>query len=100
MFFYRNESLECDFLRVERGRVMEAIQVCFDMSDPDTRRREVNGLVAACARFGLTKGTIITGDHSEQLDIDRVNIDRVKVDVVPFYHRFSAPGIDSPFFGL
>ena len=24
LFFYRNETLECDFLRVERGRVTEA----------------------------------------------------------------------------
>jgi uncharacterized protein len=87
LFFYRSESVECDFLRVERGRVMEAIQVCLDLSDPVTRRREVKGLMAACARFGLSKGTIITGDDSDQWSIDQI-----QVDVVPFYRRFSQPG--------
>lgn len=90
LFFYRSETLECDFLRVERGRVMEAIQVCHDLSSAETRRRELKGLRAACSRFGLNKGTIITGD-----DFDQWNIEQLKVDVVPFYRRFSRPYHDS-----
>ncbi len=90
LFFYRNEALECDFLRVERGRVMEAIQVCYDLSSAETRRRELKGLMAACTRFGLNKGTIITGD-----DLDQWSVEQMEVDVVPFYRRFSRPHIDS-----
>ncbi len=86
LFFYRSQNLECDFLRVERGRVVEAVQVCFDLSDPETRRREVKGLVAACSIFGLSKGTVITGDDSHQWSVDQV-----QVDAVPFYRRFSQP---------
>ena len=89
LFFYRNETLECDFLRVERDRVMEAIQVCHDLSNPETRRRELKGLMAACTRFGLNKGTIITGD-----DFDQWSIEQMEVDVVPFYRRFSRPSHD------
>ncbi len=87
LFFYRNESLECDFLCVQRGRVVEAVQVCFDLSDPETRRRELKGLMAACVQFGLSKGTIITGDED-----DHWNIEQLEVEVVPFFRRFSRPG--------
>ncbi len=90
LFFYRNEALECDFLRVERGRVMEAIQVCHDLSSAETRRRELKELMAACTRFGLNKGTIITGD-----DFDQWSVEQMEVDVVPFYRRFSRPHTDS-----
>ena len=86
LFFYRGQNLECDFLLVDRGRVKEAVQVCFDLSDPETRRREAKGLVAACSRFGLSKGTIITGDDSDQWSMDQI-----QVDAVPFYRRFSQP---------
>ncbi len=86
LFYYRDESLECDFLCVDRGQVMEAIQVCYDMSDAETRSRELKGLAAACNRFGLNKGTVITGDEN-----DRWSIEQLEVEVVPFYRRFSRP---------
>ncbi|WP_291323673.1 ATP-binding protein [Desulfonatronospira sp.] len=84
LFFYRGDNLECDFLRMERGRAVEAIQVCFDLSDPETRHREVKGLMAACTRLGLNKGTIITADEFHQW-----NVEQLEVEAVPFYRRFS-----------
>jgi predicted AAA+ superfamily ATPase len=50
IFFYRNR-VECDFIVTEKDRVSSAVQVCLSLSDPDTRRREIRGLVSACERF-------------------------------------------------
>jgi predicted AAA+ superfamily ATPase len=43
--------------------------VCFDISDPMTRSREVNGMVEALEKLGLSEGVIITRDQEEKIVI-------------------------------
>lgn len=50
---------ECDFVVQEKGRITEAIQVCYDLT-PENRNRESAGVIAAMERFGLKEGLIIT----------------------------------------
>jgi predicted AAA+ superfamily ATPase len=83
IFYYRDDSCECDFLIADRGKIIEAIQVCFDLSIPETKKREIRGLKKICSRFGLDKGTIITSDTREEFDTEGVNI-----EAVPFYRKF------------
>lgn len=64
--FYYKEKKECDFLVFDRDRVVEAIQVCYDMSDKDTREREVAGLLEACEALGLQRGAIVTLDEDDE----------------------------------
>ena len=84
ILYYRDDSCECDFLISDRGNITEAIQVSFDISNPATKKRELKGLKKACSRFGLDKGTIITNDTSEELDLDDTHI-----EIIPFYHKFT-----------
>ncbi len=78
MFFIKN-SFECDFLTMTtRGTAKNAIQVCLDLNDTMTKKREVRGLVAACRKLHLDKGIIISFDEQEQI-IDH----GVKIAVVP-----------------
>jgi len=66
IFFMKN-GFECDFITIDsRGTKKGAIQVCLDLSDPVTRKREVKGLVAACANLDLDRGTIISFDEKEE----------------------------------
>lgn len=62
---------EIDFV-VGDALMMEAyrlIQVCWDLSDERTRRRECNALRAAMRRFSLDHGMIVTADHEETIPI-------------------------------
>jgi len=43
-------------------RVKQLVQVCWDPSDEETKKREVRGLVRAMGEFGLKEGLVLTGD--------------------------------------
>ncbi|WP_298682381.1 hypothetical protein [uncultured Methanomethylovorans sp.] len=38
------------------------IQICSDLSDPQTKEREINGLLAGMNHFKMKEGTIVTTD--------------------------------------
>lgn len=77
--FYYKDKKECDFLVFDRDRAIEAIQVCYDMSDKDTREREITGLLEACKALGLGSGVIVTLDEDDELTIDDVRIKLISV---------------------
>lgn len=64
------KGYEVDFVIKEGLKASQLIQVCFDISDVETRSREVRGLVEGLNYFDLSKGTIITSDffHEEIVD--------------------------------
>ena len=41
---------------------------------PETKTREVEGLVEACGFFGLDKGIIVTEDHSDNERVSGIDI--------------------------
>ena len=61
---------DVDFVLIEGLEARQLIQVCFNISDAETRSREVKGLVVGLNNFGLSEGTIITSDlfHEETVD--------------------------------
>jgi hypothetical protein len=63
---YFADAGECDFVVQDKGVVTEAIQVCHALTD-ENRRRELAGLTAAMARFGLTRGLIVTLRQEDRL---------------------------------
>ena len=78
--FYFEEKKECDFL-VKSGRdITQAIQVTDNLSDPSTRKRELEGLKFAMNKFNLDKGTIITFDTEETIIEDSK-----KIHVIPYW---------------
>jgi hypothetical protein len=77
--FYYEDKKECDFLVFDRDKAIEAIQVCYDMSDKDTREREIAGLLEACKALGLGSGVIVTLDEDDELTIDDVRIKLISV---------------------
>lgn len=65
--FYFKEEKECDFLVKDKGKIADAIQVCYQLNK-DNEEREISGLLEAMKRFNLKKGTIITFDQEDKLD--------------------------------
>lgn len=64
---YYQGRTECDFVLQREDTVIELIQVTWDMSDPDTRQREVFGLLEASQVTGCNELTIITCNEESML---------------------------------
>ena len=52
--------METDSVISDGQRPKVAIQSCVDVTDPDSMRREMNGLLASMEKFHLEAGTIVT----------------------------------------
>ena len=74
--FYFQEKGECDFVIKERNKIVEAIQVCYELTE-DNKDREVNGLLEALAKFNLKDGLILTYRQEDEFSFDGRKI-RVK----------------------
>lgn len=80
IYYYRDGSSECDFIVYEDNAIKEAIQVTHDMSELDTKSRELKGLTHACKRFDLHTAMIVTSDEEDVLEHEGISI-----TLVPFY---------------
>ena len=80
IYYYRTSKSECDFLVFDKNTISDIIQVTFDMSDENTKSREIKGLIEACKNFDLKSGTIITFDSEDELIENRI-----KIKIIPFY---------------
>jgi predicted AAA+ superfamily ATPase len=68
--FYYSQTSECDFVVFDRDKATQCIQVSYDISEPETRKREITGLLKAMNYFKLQKGYIITAEQEENLIVD------------------------------
>lgn len=59
---------EVDFLIKEDTKIKELIQVCWDIEDMNTKKRETRALLKAMDEFKLKKGLIITEDFEGEED--------------------------------
>ena len=62
--YYFKEKKECDFIVVEKGKAIKAIQVCYILT-ADNLQREINGLIEAMDFLKLKKGIIVTLNQTE-----------------------------------
>ncbi|MEI7690275.1 MAG: ATP-binding protein [bacterium] len=72
--YSQDETSECDFVKINKEQVIEAIQVTYDISDKKTLEREINGLVRCCKRFGLSEGYILTIGADETNKVDGIDV--------------------------
>ena len=80
IYFLKN-GFECDFMTVSANGIKKIIQVCHDISDLYTLKREVKGITAAAKKLGLKRGTIITYDQQDTIQKSNVSIDIVPLPV-------------------
>ena len=79
---YFDEGGECDFVAVRRHTPVLAVQACVELTTGDLDR-ELGGVRAAMARFGLREGWIVTLDQTDAYEVPEGT-----VRVVPF-HAFA-----------
>jgi len=80
IFYYRDASGECDFIVQEGSQIVQALQVTYDMSEEETRKREIKGLLTVCKKLNLSHGFIITYESE-----DKILEDGVTITLIPFY---------------
>lgn len=67
--FYYAEKNECDFIIVEKGQPLEAVQVCLQLTS-DNLDRELKGLAEAMTELNLESGLIITFDQEDSFEVN------------------------------
>ena len=74
--YYYNRNVEVDFFVPEEAL---ALQVSYSIQDEETRKREVNALVALNKLSPLKKACIITYDEEETIECDSLSIEVVPI---------------------
>jgi len=64
--YYHAQKKECDFLIKEKLRITKAIQVCLNLNNLMTKKREVEGLLEALRAYRLKEGLILTLDQEKE----------------------------------
>ena len=68
--YYHEDKKECDFLVKQKEKIVQAIQVTVSIADPNTEKREIEGLKEAMERYDLKEGYIITKDMEKTINLE------------------------------
>jgi len=75
LFYYKTRNdREIDFVLKKGYQVVELIQVCYDMTDPDVEQREVKALVEAGKELNVFKLTMLTWNDKRTVKKDNLVI--------------------------
>jgi uncharacterized protein len=75
--YYFQEKKECDFVTLDKGKVKEIVQVCYELT-PTNLDREASGLLAALEHFDKSVGKIVTLNQK-----DSFTKNGKKIEVIP-----------------
>jgi len=67
---YYSGRRECDFAIREKTRIIEAVQVCYEINRDD-KEKEIEGLMGVMAKFKLKKGLILIYDQEEIIKLKK-----------------------------
>lgn len=67
IFYFKDTSSECDFLIKQNEKIVQAVQVCWEINT-DNMKREINGIKNAMSVTGAPEGIIITNNQEDNLD--------------------------------
>ena len=79
VYYLSDRSGECDFIVCKGNRVIQAIQVSYDISSEKTRKREIKGLLLAARQTGCTDLLLLTNRTNDEI---QESGHRIKVQTV------------------
>ncbi len=82
--YYYKGNRECDFVVRFEIYVTQVIQVCAELHDPETKQREIAGLIEAMERFSLSGGLIIT-ENDEWHEVIEKNDKKYEISIQPIW---------------
>lgn len=75
LFYYRTTNdREIDFLIRKGHRIEQLVQVCYDIHQPKTLKRELDALVEAAIELKCDNLLLITWDKEEQIEVNKLII--------------------------
>lgn len=75
VYYWKSQKQEeLDFVTKKKQKVIQAIQVCWDIEKEKTKEREINSMLKACEELKLKKGLILTEDTEKEEKIDNKKI--------------------------
>ena len=81
LFYYRSRNdRETDFVVRDRFRIIQLIQVCYDISDRKTEKREVSSIIECAQELKCTNLLIISWDQEKV-----INDNGIEINVIPYY---------------
>ena len=87
IYYWKQQSFDIDFIVIDRDGQHQVIQVCTDLSSPETMKRELSSISKVADRMGISSATIVTMDRKEVIDHHGV-----KVFIIPAYEWFTDLG--------
>jgi len=66
LYFYKKNK-ECDFVIFDRDKPQEIVQVCYDLSEVNTMKREIDALLDASSYLNCDNLKIITMDNNREI---------------------------------
>ncbi len=70
IYYWKNNVNEVDFIVKEELRPVEAIQVCWNLDEERTKKREIRAICSAMKNLDLDRGIIITEDKEAVEETD------------------------------
>lgn len=80
VYYLCERSAECDFVVCDGNKVLQCIQVSYDISSDKTRKREINGLLLAYRKTKCENLLLLTDYEYEEL-----NKDGIPIQIKPVY---------------
>ena len=68
VYYLNDRSGECDFIVCKGNRVVQAIQVSYDISSEKTRKREIKGLLLAARQTGCDNLLLLTNRTNDETE--------------------------------
>jgi len=80
MFYYRSRNdKEVDFVLRKGTRIERLVQVCYDMSNPRTEKREVDSIVECAGELKADNLVIVTNDEERTIERNGYTINVVPI---------------------
>ena len=92
IYYYSDRSGECDFLICRDNKVLQAIQVSYDIQNEKTRKREIAGLLRVAQKTGCRHLLLLT-DH----DHEDLHHDTLPISIRPVHEWILVPATTPPF---
>ena len=88
-YFWKNQQQEeVDFLTKKGQKITQLIQVCYDISNPETRKREERSLLKAGKELKCKNLLVITGDYEAKEEAEWYGI-KAEIEYMPLHKWLS-----------
>ncbi|MEK6915785.1 MAG: ATP-binding protein [Nanoarchaeota archaeon] len=85
LFYWKNvQQEEVDFVIQEGNNVSELMQVCYDLKDNETKKREIRALLKAAKELKCSNLLIITSNHESEEHVEWFDL-KGKIKFVPLW---------------